>query len=262
MDLLSLGHQGAQFQEQPFPRHLQDIETRLARGGPEKVAGLSAELKDVEIVVNDDTGRRIVRQDDALRLILHVKAATMLRRGRLILFLRLAVTGKDKRREIAIRSRFFDEDAVRLVHRSEQVGECSDGFRVPQEEVTIRLERVMEQGKHPVLERRSEIDQQVPTTDEIQPRKGGIFADVLLRKHADVPNAFADLIPRIRLQEEPPEALGRHVQRDVFHVQSRPGLFQVRLVDVGAEDLNLTDAVLFAEKLQERNREGVDFLTG
>lgn len=57
----------AQAMQQPFARQLQHMEARLAGRGLEIVAGLSVELHDVKILIDEHAGRRVPIEHDAMR---------------------------------------------------------------------------------------------------------------------------------------------------------------------------------------------------
>ena len=73
--LLRLVDGGAQRQHQAFPRHLQHVEARLARGRLKIGAGRPAELQDLQLGIDKHAGRSELIDRDAVGLALGVEFA-------------------------------------------------------------------------------------------------------------------------------------------------------------------------------------------
>jgi hypothetical protein len=93
-----------------------------------------------------------------------------------------------------------------LVDDTEQIGSV-DRFRRAEEQHTARLERVVEQGDHVALRLALQVDQQVPTRDEIGVRERRVAEDVMLREHDHVADDAVDLVVVAVACEEPMETV-------------------------------------------------------
>ena len=61
----------AQTVQQAIARQLEDVQARLAGRGFQERPGLTAELDDVEVAIDDHAGRRVAFLDEARRLTVH-----------------------------------------------------------------------------------------------------------------------------------------------------------------------------------------------
>jgi len=93
---------------------------------------------------------------------------------------------------------------VLLVHRLEELREAPDGFRRAQIQEAARLERVVKDGEHLLLQARLEIDQQVAATDDVHARERGIADDVLSGEDDHLAQGLVDPIAAFLLDEESP----------------------------------------------------------
>ena len=66
----------------------------------------------------------------------------------------------------------------------------------------------MQEGHHPALQERTQVDKDVSQTYEIKPGEGRIPGEVVLREHACLPDALDYLIPRVEAREESLEPFG------------------------------------------------------
>ena len=76
-------------------------------------------------------------------------------------------------------ARVLEIDPVSLIDRAEELRERPDGFRAPEQEVSTRVQRVVEGRDDAPLEGRRQVDQQIATADQIDSREGGIRGDIL-----------------------------------------------------------------------------------
>ena len=120
----------------------------------------------------------------------------------------------------------------------------------------------MEDRQDPLLQGQVQVDQHIAATDQIQMGKGRIVGEVVPRKDTQVPDRLADLVMMIDAHEEMAEPFLRHVHLDVVRVNSRPGLLQGGVVDVGGQDLDGDGIGPAAQELQQANGQGVNFLAG
>src|SRR5262249_61344743 len=69
---LGLAERGPDFEEESFPGHLEQVGRRLPRRRLEEVAGLASELENVEVVVDQNRGRAVTAEQDAVGLPLEI----------------------------------------------------------------------------------------------------------------------------------------------------------------------------------------------
>ena len=180
--MLGLVDGGTQRQHQPFARHLQHIEARLAcrrfQVGPRR----PAELQDLQSVIDQHPRRSELADGDPVGLALRVEfAAETVRRFHSIRQARLPDRKRPQRspcgslgllfpgRHMKPRGRrgLLGEDLMLPVHRLEEACEPADGFRGAQQQVSVGFERVMERGHRLLLQARLEIDEEISATDEV-----------------------------------------------------------------------------------------------
>ena len=82
---------------------------------------------------------------------------------------------------------------MNAVLRGEDIGVVADGFRVSQEEKAAWFQRILENRQHSLLQRRAHVDQHVPATDEIEPRKGRVLGQIVPREDAQIADGLLDL---------------------------------------------------------------------
>src|SRR5580765_3345549 len=88
------------------------------------------------------------------------------------------------------------------------------------------------------LQRRGEIDQKIPATDQIHAGKRRIIGDIVPGEDAQIANAARYLISGIRAHEELPETLRRDVEHRALVVDSLARQTDGSLAHVGSEHLN------------------------
>ena len=69
----------------------------------------------------------------------------------------------------------------------------TDAFGCAQKENAAGVQGIMKQGKDLFLQDTVHVNHQVSATDQVQPRKGGIFYDILKGKNDHVAKLFVDL---------------------------------------------------------------------
>src|SRR5258707_5091962 len=88
------------------------------------------------------------------------------------------------------------------------------------------------------LQNRSQIDQQVPATYQIEIGKRWVFDQVLFSKNAHIPNRFIDLKSAIQPDEEPLQALGGNLGNGRLSVEAGARPIQSGIADIGGENLD------------------------
>ena len=107
-------------------------------------------------------------------------------------------------------------DLVLGVLRLEQVPEAADRLRAAQPEKAGRLQGVVQARHDLLLQHRLQVDQEVAATDQVDAREGRVGQYVVPREDAGVTDRLLDAVAAVDLDEEPPQAFGRHVLGDVL----------------------------------------------
>ena len=210
----------AERQQQPLAGHPEDIVARLARGRRQVVAGLTAELEDVEVVVDQDADGGVLPQHEGVGRALPVHRRDG-RRGEDIRGLPRVDFPTVEGRVLPQPRRFLGVDAILRVHHAEQARERADRLRGAQHEKPVRVQGVMERRDDLLLERRAEVDQHVAATDQVDAGEGRIGHQVLLGEDAQIANRLVDPICCLFAGEEAAESFRRHVRLDVFGIDAR-----------------------------------------
>ena len=123
------------------------------------------------------------------------------------------------------------------VQRREQVGKAADGLRAPQEQDAAGIQAVVKERQQLLLQLRRQVDQQVAAAQDVELGEGRIHDDVLRGKDHHLADLLADPVAALVLDEEPAQALRRHVRGDVGREDALAGLVDGVPVQVGGEDL-------------------------
>ena len=258
-----LAHGRAQLRKEALACHLHQIEAGGAGGRLQIRAGVTAELQHLHLVADQHPRRRIFGLDDAIGLLEGIEfgfdpAAELF-------------VGRDRRSRRSLRQghvetrpsrRFLSlVDLALLVQQVEMTGIVADSLRCSQHQQAVRLERVVEHEQDPALHDRPQVDQQVATTDQVQPGKGRILDQVVLGEDAQIAHRPADLIlSALHPHKKALEAVRRYVQRDVLRIPARARPLDGRLADVRAEDLDRHGEAPGAEKLEQAYGDRVGLL--
>ena len=241
MDDLALRGRGpaqrrGQFEAQPFARHLEHVQARVAGGRLEIIAGASVDVEDVAPVVDDDAGRRIARQQ---RLFQQRGEMLLPRAGQRIGRIdrpRLAPGRRpgESVRQGVLRGRVFArKNFPFLAHHGEAFGQAADALRRAEEKNSLGPERVMEQREQPFLRGGFHIDEQVATGGKIQLGERRVLQNILQREDDQLAYLLLDAVAALLLEEEAREPLRAHVARDAVRVKSGArgldgGVIQIR----------------------------------
>ncbi len=126
----------------------------------------------------------------------------------------------------------------------------------------MRAQREVKRLQYPPLGNLVQVDQQIAAADEIEAREWRVVRDILPREDAQIANALHDAEAAVVHLEEPLQALTRDVSQDISQVDAGPCLFERRLADIGAEDLNFRGRDGIAEAFQQLDRERVHLFAG
>src|SRR5690348_3007891 len=101
---------------------------------------------------------------------------------------------------------------------------------------------------------RAQINEDVATTDEAQPRKWRIGCNILPRECADIADVAMDLVAAVALNEETFQSRRRNVFFDRAGINSQPRMFDYRVAQISPENLNAHFGRAPAERFQNANR--------
>ena len=118
----------------------------------------------------------------------------------------------------------------------------------------------MEDGEQPALQHRLEVDHDVAAANEVELAERRVGKHVVRREHDHAADLFGDVVLVVALDEEPREALGRHVVDDAFREHALAGLLDSARVDVRRENLHVALDLEFVEHFLEQDRNRVRLL--
>ncbi len=160
------------------------------------------------------------------------------------------------------RPRFPAVDVVLLIDDREEVAGRCDGFRVPQQKQPGGIQAVMEHRQDLALQRRVQVNQQIPATDEIHVPKRRIVDYVLPGKNASLTDPFTNLKSSIDANEEAAQAFRGYILCDEIRVGSGSSPIQAALADVRAKKLDGRGQLPVLEQFLQAYRQGIRFLAG
>ena len=240
-----------------FACHPQEVQ-RCDAGGRLEVRGhLAAELNDGEIVPHDDAHRGDGREDRSVGFLADVTGvhrAVIPRRGNRRRRPSAPITEVERR---ADGSRCARIDLVPRVGGREP-GERTDGLGGAEDEIPRLGQRVVEHREDALLDRRGEIDHQVPAADDIHLREGRVARDVVRREDTSIAHVLRDFVTALGPAKEPRQTPRRDVLNDALGVQAGARAIDRPAADVCAEDLEGHRRAGVAERLDEANRDRVD----
>ena len=232
------------------------LEAHRAAGGRQILADRPRELLDLVPLVDDHEGRRILRHDAGDARV-DRSVAGVDGRPRSIGRRSCRRDGQDLRgRRAAL------EQAVLLVERREQRRMRGHRFRRSQEQQPVGAQTIVEHGDDPLLQDRSEIDQEIAAGHQIKPREGWILDEVVGRKQAHFAQVSRNPVAPVFLDEVLTEQPLGQIGRDGARVKTRPGDGDGLIVDVGGEDLHLSRPVGAGQRLLEQDGDRIRFLAG
>ena len=172
-------------QEQSLARHLEEVEARASMGVLEVRIGLATKPDDVVLLVHDHARRCVPGQQDPVRF-----------PGQLLAWAGLAASGCGWRRSrpSSLSATASPKTAgAEVGHLDRSGASCSrvrrrpvtrPPSRRPQQQETGGLEGVAEDGQHPLLQPRLEVDEHVPATDQVQAAERRVPGQVVPRENA------------------------------------------------------------------------------
>ena len=243
-----------------------DIQGRVALGNTQIVADLAEDVEQLETITQQEAGRRITAQQHGLSGIDHRGIA-----GEPMTASSESPPGyvgraRCERRVRQIqRQRYMAQDPVDLVLGADG-GEIRlklrQGLARTQKEEAARGQRILDSTQRALLGLSAEIDQEVAARDQIHPRKGRVFEQIVLGED----DTLADLVFHdevvAALVEEALEPFRRELRRDRLGEDPGPADLDVLLLYVGREELEVRPAPRAIECLGEQDRQAVRLLAG
>ena len=154
------------------------------------------------------------------------------------------------------------KDSHRIRNRLEKFGQLTDGLRSAERQDPTLAQRMMEQGQYLLLFCRLQIDQKVPTGDEIQARERWIGQYIVDRKDDGIAQFRAHSIALVLAREKARQPRRRHVGLDRLGIEAIAAVGHGLGAHVGREDLELRALLCCSERLQEQHGEGIGLLAG
>jgi hypothetical protein len=224
------------------------------------------DVEDLELVRDQHADQPEGRKDPLLEHLLHVLGR---RRGRGHdgpCVNGHAVTGRGRpagevRVHLGLR-RPAPIDLVLAVGEGEQRFEATHSLRLAEDEHAAWDEGVVERSKDSLLQRRSEVDEEVAATDEVDARERRIAGDVVAGEDAAIPQQPANVVPAFHGGEEPIEPLRRHLPTDCRRVCAAARDLERGIAQIAREELDDCARLERFGRLQRADRHRVGFLAG
>ena len=112
------------------------------------------------------------------------------------------------------------------------------------------------------LQRRVQVNQQIPATDEIGVTKRGVVDYVLPGENATLTDRFTDLKSSIDTNEEAAQAFRGDILSDEIRVSSGSSPIQSTFADVRTKKLDGRGQLPFIQQFFQAYRQGIRFLAG
>ncbi len=251
----------AQFASQPGPHLHQEIPRRRTTRLHEIVFGSTVEVQDLPAAVDDHRRGRITLEQEMLR---QRRQPPRLRRARCPTARdgpEGCGAGRKLQRGVPCRADAAVDPPLRGNHL-EKIGLRPDPLGAPQEEIATVDEGEVQQREESLLGGRLEIDEEIPTTDQIEPGERRIAEQALWRKHDGVTQLLGHLIAMAVLDEEAGQPFGRYLGGDALRIRTGPRRLEPIGVDVRREHLQDASLLRRADLLDQHHRERVGFLSG
>src|ERR1700723_1785 len=257
--------QRSQFVEQAWARHFEQVQTGPAAGKFQEAAGLPPALHDLQIVAHHHGGRDIPGQQQTIGFALHIDR----RLGR---FVFLAFMNRPHQHALRVlpdrqpergrrRHRFLPVNLALAVYEIENFRARSEqAFAIPDQQKPVFFQSVVENRNNPLLESGTQIDQNIPATDQVHARERRIVEYILPRENAYITNRFRNLISAGRFMKKAPQPNFRDLSRYGLFVKAGPRPLNGGFAKIGAENLDGHVDAQFGKDFYQRNRVRVGFL--
>src|SRR2546427_9406720 len=255
----------AQLRQQAFPSDLQEGVPCLAGGGLEIGARVTAELKDLRRLIDEDAGGGVLSEKDPVDLLHRLRpppgGLARTPRGPARPGLRGPAIETAQAQVEPPRGRPLGVDLVLFVDHREEVRQWPDGLRHSQHQEAWGRQGIVEDRRHAPLQLQLEVDEHVAAYDEVHLREGRVRGQVVLREDAELAHRLADLILAIQLHEEAPQPRRRDIELDILRIDPGARLRDRDVTDDGSEQLDRDGASLVAKVLDQLDGQRVGFLS-
>ena len=242
--------------------HLEELALGLPRRRLEVGAGSPAELEHLQAVVDDHTGRAVVRQHGAVGDPGQGAIGPRRRAVRIGWQARERERPRARREPEVARAGPAQEEPAILARRGEPPRHAGGALRAAEEEVTGLVEAVVGRGQHAPLQRLAEVDEDVPAAQQVELGEWRVARDIVPDEDAQLAHGRADAPAALGSREEALQPiLPQPVHRDVG-VEPRARRLDGLLAEVRAEDQDRVRGDAAVEVLDERDGQRVDLLTG
>src|ERR1051325_2125257 len=130
-------------------------------------------------------------------------------------------------------------------------------FRITQEDISARVERIVEDVEEPVLHFSLQVDQYIAADDQILTRERRVAQDIMIREEHTIANLVLDLVVLTFAKEEALQPLGRDIGFDGCGVESLAGLSDRALIQIGCKDLKMRMDIQPICRLEEKHRKSI-----
>ena len=153
-------------------------------------------------------------------------------------------------------------EAVPLIQGFEQLGAAFGRFGAAEEQAAPRAQGIVKRGKHVLLGRPLQVDQEVAADDQVELGKGRVLQQVMRGKEDQVAHLRPHLVVAVLVHEEARQARRGHVGGDGFRIDAFARKVQRQLAQVGGKDLDMRRPVELAGIFQEQHGGAVGFFSG
>jgi hypothetical protein len=239
-------------------QHSRELQVGLPRRWLQVGADIADERTDLQVLVDIDARRCVAVEQHALEAGIRVAGG----RAGLPLVLQQRRMGgacrwPQRRRRTG---RLARVDTVVLVDHRKQAGIAGQRFGAAEEQHAARLQGVVEDPQHAVLQRPRKVDQQVAAADQVEVRERRVAADLLAGEDAQVPQLAAHLVAARRLVEIALQVRSREMRGGLRRKPAGARRVDVGRAEVAAEQLDLAAAGAGAQTVEQQHADGVDLL--
>ncbi len=149
------------------------------------------------------------------------------------------------------------------IHQLKQIrGRATDAFRPPQHQKSSWLQSIMKDGHDPFLQNRSEVDQYVTATDDVDPRKRRVLKKVLSSENTHIPNRFVNSVATFHFDKKAAQPFRRDIDRNTLWVDPGAGFLNASLAEVRAKKLDGNIGAAISQELEQRDCLRVSLFAG
>ena len=258
-----LPHAGVELEAQAIARHLEDAAAWFAHRRLKIPARVAVNIEHLTFGIDDGGRRDVLLEEHLLGEVAHAHAQRHRLKRRTQPTDRAEVVRRHRRGQQLPRRDGASalEQFPLLVDCGEEIRGGAHRLRTAKEQVTARIERVMEERHELLLQEGVHVDEQVAAADQVDPREGRILGDVLLGEDKAISNRLDHAVALAVLDEEARQALGRDIGTDARGIDSGSRTLDGLGIDIGREHLHRHVALDVACSLQDQHGDRVRLLT-